>query len=101
MIAIHALYLTSSTMSTYNDIGPRGERNILKKLVSSAQFGDLIIQDTWLDSDYTDVSNRPLELIDFELVDVNGNVIDLKGGSMSFSWLFINIYFGCLVLLFD
>ena len=63
MIAIHSLYITSSVLSTYNNGGPRGERNI-KKNVSSAQFGDLILQDTWLDSDYTDVSNRPLKLID-------------------------------------
>lgn len=91
LIAIHSLYITSSTLSTYNNVGPRGERNILKKIVSSAQFGDLIIQDTWLDSDYTDVSNRPLKLIDFKLVDVYGNVIDLNGGSISFSLLFVNI----------
>ena len=64
----------------------------MKKVVSSSQFGDLIIQDTWLDSDYTDVSNRPLKIIDFKLVDVYGNVIDLNGGSISFSLLFINIY---------
>ena len=31
LIAIHSLYITSSTLSTYNNIGPRGE-NILKKL---------------------------------------------------------------------
>ena len=91
LIAIHTLYITSSTLSTYNNIGPRGERNILKKIVSSSQFGDLIIQDTWLDSDFTDVSNRPLKIIDFKLVDVYGNVIDLNGGSISFSLLFINI----------
>ena len=93
LVAIHSLYITSSTLSTYNNIGPRGERNILKKVVSSSQFGDLILQDTWLDSDYTDVSNRPLKIIDFKLVDVYGNVIDLNGGSISFSLLFINIYF--------
>ena len=91
LIAMNSLYTTSSTLSTYNNIGPRGERSTLKQITSSSQFGDLIIQDTWLDSDYTDVSNRPLKLIDFKLVDVNGNVIDLNGGSISFSLLFINI----------
>jgi len=44
LVAIHSLYLTSSTLSTYNNIGPRGERNILKKIVSSSQFGDLILR---------------------------------------------------------
>ena len=63
----------------------------IKKNVSSAQFGGLILQDTWLDSYYTDVSNRPLKIIDFKVVDVNGNVIDLNGGSVSFSLLLINI----------
>jgi hypothetical protein len=28
LVAIHSLYITSSTLSTYNNIGPRGERNI-------------------------------------------------------------------------
>ena len=66
LIAIHSLYITSSTLSTYNNIGPRGERNILKTKVSSSQFGSLKKQDTWLDSYCTDVSNRPLKLKDFK-----------------------------------
>ena len=91
LIGIHTIYITSSSLTTYNNIGSRGERNILKKVLCSVGFGELILENTFLDKDYTDVSNRPLKTIDFRVVDVYGNDIDLNGGHVSFSLLFVNI----------
>ena len=90
LISIHSLYLTSSNLSTYNNIGPRGERNILKKIICNVGFGELLTEYNWMAEDYTDVSNRALKLIDFKLVDTYGNVLDLNGAHISFSLLFIN-----------
>jgi hypothetical protein len=91
LIGIHTIYITSSSLTTYNNIGSRGERNILKKVLCSVGFGELILENTFLDKDYTDVSNRPLKTLDFRVVDVYGNDVDLNGGHVSFSLLFIDI----------
>jgi hypothetical protein len=91
LIGIHSIYITSNALTTYNNIGSRGERNILKKVLCNQSFGDLIIDHTYLDKDYTDVSNRFLKVLDFRIVDVCGNDLDLNGGHVSFSLLFCNI----------
>ena len=91
LVGIHSIYITSTALTTYNNIGSRGERNILKKVLCNQSFGDLIIDHTYLDKDYTDVSNRFLKVLDFRVVDVYGNDLDLNGGHVSFSLLFCNI----------
>jgi hypothetical protein len=91
LVGAHTLYITSTALTTYNNIGSRGERNILKKVLCNVPFGELIIDYTYLEKDYTDVSNRALKILDFRLVDVYGNDIDLNGGHISFSVLFVDI----------
>jgi hypothetical protein len=91
LVGIHTIYITSSALTTYNNIGSRGERNILKKVLCSVNFGELILENTFLEKDYTDVSNRPIKTLDFRIVDTYGNDLDLNGGHVSFSLLFIDI----------
>lgn len=91
LLGIHTLYIVSSSLSTYNNIGPRSERNILKKVICNAGFGELIVDTFINESDYTDVSDRVLKQIDFKLTDTYGNLVDLNGSNWSFSIVFIKI----------
>jgi len=87
-LGIHNIYITSGQFGN-NCLGPRGEMNILKKVVVNSPFGG-IITETWLnDQDYTDCSRHALRSLDFRLTDSFGNTLELNGGHVSFTLLFV------------
>jgi hypothetical protein len=86
------IYLVSSRLSTFNNIGPLGESSILKKIVvGDVNYGELIKDMTCSTQDYTDVSRASLRSIDIKLVYPDGTDVDLCGSTFSFSLLFVRI----------
>ena len=89
LLPLHSVCLTSTKLSNYSNLGPAGQRNVIKKIVITSGFGDVNTNlDLWND-DRVDVSGLSIKLIDFQLRDAFGNVIDLNGGHVSFSLCFV------------
>lgn len=89
VLSIHSIYITSPNFGNAS-LGPRGERNILKKIVTSAGFGQLIT-DVYINSDDMNVCSKKLfHTLEFRVTDVNGNPIVLNGGHVSFTLLFVS-----------
>jgi len=89
LLPLHSVYLTSTKLSNYSNLGPAGQRNVIKKIVITSGFGDMNTSlDLWND-DRVDVSGLSIKLLDFQLRDAFGNVIDLNGGHVSFSLCFV------------
>ena len=83
------IYIKSSVLSNFSNIGPQGERNIVSKIITNAQYGDVIIYHNYLSEYYVDCSNTSLKkIIDFQITDVYGKKINLNGSNVTFSILF-------------
>jgi hypothetical protein len=80
--------MVSSNIGNYNTIGSSGERNILKKIPVIANPGELIYDKITSSSDYIDVSRQTLRLLNFQLKDSLGHIINLHGANVSFSLVF-------------
>ena len=88
---LHSLYLASNRLSTYSNLGPASQRNILKKILITTNFGEVNTStDAWHD-DKVNVGGLSLKLLDFQLRDAYGNVIDLNGAHITFSLLFVRM----------
>jgi len=61
LLTHHTIYIRSAQLGTFQNIGPQGERDILKKIMVSVPFGDLIT-DSWLKcEDFTDCSRLSIQ----------------------------------------
>jgi hypothetical protein len=88
---LHSLYLASNRLSTYSNLGPASQRNILKKILISTDFGEVnTSMGAWHD-DKVNVGGLNLKLLDFQLRDAYGNIIDLNGAHITFSLLFVRM----------
>ena len=68
-----------------------GEWGILKKNPVSADYNQLIYDRTVLVMEYLDCSHQTLSLIEFKLKDHTGEVVNLHGGHVSFSIIFVKV----------
>jgi len=82
------LYIVSPQLGTFGNIGPQGERDVLKKVIVSANANEILIDQWGNMDDYVNVSKLRLRSLNFRLTDVYGNVIDLHGQNWSFTLLF-------------
>ena len=84
----HNIYIKCGQLGTFQNIGPQGERDILKKVLVDVSFGQLIT-DKWIQTeDFTDCSRLTLKTLHFRVTDVFNNPIDLHGHHVSFSLVF-------------
>ena len=83
-----SVYISSSSLSNYNTLGARGENSIIKKVITSSDFGYLIVSELESDHDYLDCSRMTLNTIDFQLTDVKGNIIPFHDSPVSFTIVF-------------
>ena len=83
-----SVYLSSSNLSNYNTLGAQGENTIIKKIITSSDFGYLIVSDLESDHDYLDCARMTLNTIDFQLKDSKGNFIPLHGSPCNFTIVF-------------
>lgn len=88
LLTHHIIYIKSPQLGTFQNIGPQGERDILKKIMVSVPFGELIT-DSWLKSeDFTDCSRLSLKALRFRITDVYGFPLNMHGHHISFSLVF-------------
>ena len=87
----HNLYLTSPQLGSFGNIGPRGDRTILKNIIVNVGFGEVITYGYIDVDDYTNCSRQAIKTLQFRLCDVHGAVVDLHGAHISFAIRFKNI----------
>ncbi len=83
-----SLYISSSTLSNYDTLGPQGENSIIKKVITNADFGYLIVDQVVSDHDYLGCARMTLNTIDFQIRDVRGNFVPLHDSPVSFTIVF-------------
>ena len=83
-----AVYISSSTLSNYNTLGPKGENNIFKKIPVNADFGYICVDQHVSDHDFLPVERMTLNTVDFQVRDVKGNLVPFHGSPISFTIVF-------------
>jgi len=82
------IYLSSPNLGTYTTLGARGESNILKKIPVTSAYGYLIVDQYTSNHDFLDCSEQTLSTLEFNIKDVEGNILNLHGYNVSFSIVF-------------
>ena len=82
------LYLTSSSLGSYNTVSNFGYDTIIKKIPVRFNYNEMLFDGAESGYDYLDVSKRSLSRIDFRLQDAFSNIINLNGNHWSFSLVF-------------
>ena len=88
LTSIRNIYIRSPNISSFNTIGCNGESSIIKKVPINAAPGEMITSFITSGTDFIPCNNLTLKTIEIQLVDVNGNIINLHNNKMSFSILF-------------
>ena len=90
LIYDHSLYLRSPNLSNFQYLGARGESDMLRRIPVSASYGYLIIDSiVTFGIEGINVSRLTLKTLEFKLTNSYSRVIDLHGGEISFSIVFI------------
>ena len=66
-------------------LGPRGETNIVRRIVVDKGFGQIVHDMHATMTDYVNCSGHQLNTVSFSLRDAYGALVDLKGHNFSFS----------------
>jgi hypothetical protein len=82
------LYLTSSSLGSYNTISNFGCDVIIKKIPVRYNYNEMLFDSSEAGYDFLDVSKRMLRRIDFRLQDSFGNIINMNKNHWSFSLIF-------------
>lgn len=84
----NTLYITCPQLGNFRSLGPQGERDIIKKVIVTGNQDEVMFDNYLFAEDFVDVSRQTLRSLNFKLVDVYGNVINLHGQNFSFSLVF-------------
>ena len=82
------LYLTSSSLASYNIMSNFKNDVIIKKIPVRANYGQMIFDGASNGYDYLQLSKRTVNRLDFRLEDSYGNIMNLNGNHWSFSLIF-------------
>lgn len=82
---VRNIYMRSPNLSSFNTIGCNGESSIIKKIPVSSNSGDMIFNNITSANDFLECSRATWKTLEFHLVDVNSNYINLHGANVSFS----------------
>jgi hypothetical protein len=85
---IRNIYIKSPNLGNFKTVGPKGESDILKKVPVTADFNQMIFDNSLIGNDYLDCSRQTLRTIEFRLTDSAGHEIPFHGSFVSFSILF-------------
>jgi hypothetical protein len=88
LLSIRNLYLSSPNLSSFTTYGGSGESNIIKKVPVSSDYGYLIIDNSTSTHDWLDASGLTLNMLEFQLRDMKGNIVPLHESHASFSIVF-------------
>jgi hypothetical protein len=82
------LYLTSSSLGSFNTISNFGLDSIIKKIPVRYNYNEMLFDGSEAGYDFLDISRSTLKRIDFKLLDSAGRVVNLNGNHFSFSLVF-------------
>jgi hypothetical protein len=82
---VRNIYMRSPNISSFNTIGCNGESSVIKKIPVSSNQGEMIFNNITSANDFLDCSRATWKTLEFHLVDVNSNYINLHGADVSFS----------------
>ena len=85
---IRNIYISSPNVGNFNTIGPRGQSSTIKKIPVTANFNEMIFDNTLVGNDYLDCSKQTLRTLEFRLTNVDGVEIPFHGSNLSFSIIF-------------
>ena len=81
----HCMHIRSDIGSTDQLFGPRGETDIIRRVIVDAPQNGLAIDRRTTPHDFVDVSAQPLKSMRFSLRGSDGHLVDLHGHEWSFS----------------
>ena len=84
----HVLYIHSDLVAPGSTFGPRGESDIMRRVVIDAPQNGLAIDRFGTSHDSVEVNPRSLKAMRFTLRGSDGKIVDLRGHHYSFSWVF-------------
>ena len=82
---VRNIYLRSPNISSFSTIGCNGESSIIKKIPVTSNYGGMVFSSVTSGSDFLDCSKQTWKTLEFHLLDVNSNYINLHGSNVSFS----------------
>ena len=82
------VYISSPNLGTYTTLGARGETNILKKVPVTSSYGYLIVDQYTSAHDFLDCSEQTINMLEFNIKNVSGKILNLHGYNVSFSIVF-------------
>jgi hypothetical protein len=88
----HTVYIVCPQLGTYKSIGPQGERDILKKHVVMANPHEISFDTALNAEDFSNISKLSFKSLQFRLLDVYGNVLNMHGQNWSFTLIIKPIY---------
>ena len=83
------LYLCSSNLGHYSSLGPRGESDIIRAVYVDASNGSYIVDRLANPFEFIECAGQQLQSLRFSLKDGNGQTVDMRGRSISFSVIFL------------
>jgi hypothetical protein len=87
--SVHTLFIHSPSFGNYSCMAPRGVRTVIQKVPCDVSYGGLLhTEHSGSSYDHIDVGSTTLKMLNFEIRDARGNLIDLKGGHWSMTLLF-------------
>ena len=86
---LHNAYIRSHALSSNNIIGPPQAQTLICKIPVTEQPGDVLSRyHNGAAHDYIACSGRTLNMLDFFVTDYDGNMVSLRGGTLSLELLF-------------
>ena len=82
---VRNVYMRSPNLTSFTTIGPDGSSSIVKKVPVTSNYGEMIFSNITSGSDFLDCGRATWRTLEFHLLDVNSNYIDLHGANISFS----------------
>ena len=85
------LFLRSTLGDGYSAIGPRGDSDIIRRIVCTVPFNDYIHDVHGLPHDSVPIGDREFNSLTFRLTDIYGNTVNTRGHPISFSIIFLEL----------
>jgi hypothetical protein len=82
------LYLTSTSLGSFNTISNFNCDCIIKKIPVRYNYNEMLFDSAEAGYDYLDLGRQTISRIDFKLLDSMGHVVELNGNHWSFSLVF-------------
>ena len=87
--ANHCIYLHSPSLTNYKVLGPAGSRSCIARIAVNSGYGSILThQHSGHPLDYIPCGGVTLRTLSFEVRNANNEVVEMRGGHVSFSIIF-------------